>query len=767
MKLCSRCKKRPAVVFVANAADTNSEPDGLCLVCAKELGIKPIDDMLKKMDITDDDIAAMSEQFMDIMSPDGDGIDDETLNDETFDLGTAPAIPFLNKIFGFSGGDDKKAEDKKSDVKDGTDKKPKKKRRRFTEQYCTNLTERAREGKLDRIIGRDKELYRTIQILSRRTKNNPCLIGEPGVGKTAIAEGLAIKIAEGSAPARLLDKEIYLLDLTGLVAGTQFRGQFESRVKGLVDEIKEAGNIILFIDEIHNLVGAGDSAEGSMNAANILKPALSRGEIQVIGATTFKEYRKYIEKDAALERRFQPVTVEEPSVAETEKVLMGVKGYYEGFHGVKIPDEIIKKAVLLSERYVTDRYLPDKAIDLLDEACACASLANKAVDELYNANKKLAEYNDQLEELESDVEHPDYEKQAMVRVEIEKYKNIAAGLYEPASDCTVTDADIAKVIELWMGIPASKVQESDLKKLAGLESALNKRIIGQEEATRLVAAAVKRSRIHTNNLHRPASFIFVGPTGVGKTELVKVLSEQLFDTPETLIRLDMSEFMEKHSVSRIIGAPPGYVGYDEAGQLTEKVRRKPYSVVLFDEIEKAHPDVLNVLLQILDDGRITDAQGRTVNFENTIIVMTSNAGSDRSENLLGFGKTQADASKEKALKALESFLRPEFIARVDEIVVFSPLTPESLAKIAELMLTELKASLSERLIDFKFDNSVCTYLAEKCGNGKRGARELRNTIRREIENKLVDIIVDNGEGSIKALNCTAAPDIKIEVEYSK
>ena len=767
MKLCSRCKKRPAVVFVANAADTNSEPDGLCLVCAKELGIKPIDDMLKKMDITDDDIAAMSEQFMDIMSPDGDGIDDEALNDETFDLGTAPAIPFLNKIFGFSGGDDKKAEDKKSDVKDGTDKKPKKKRRRFTEQYCTNLTERAREGKLDRIIGRDKELYRTIQILSRRTKNNPCLIGEPGVGKTAIAEGLAIKIAEGSAPARLLDKEIYLLDLTGLVAGTQFRGQFESRVKGLVDEIKEAGNIILFIDEIHNLVGAGDSAEGSMNAANILKPALSRGEIQVIGATTFKEYRKYIEKDAALERRFQPVTVEEPSVAETEKVLMGVKSYYEGFHGVKIPDEIIKKAVLLSERYVTDRYLPDKAIDLLDEACACASLANKAVDELYNANKKLAEYNDQLEELESDVEHPDYEKQAMVRVEIEKYKNIAAGLYEPASDCTVTDADIAKVIELWTGIPASKVQESDLKKLAGLESALNKRIIGQEEATRLVAAAVKRSRIHTNNLHRPASFIFVGPTGVGKTELVKVLSEQLFDTPETLIRLDMSEFMEKHSVSRIIGAPPGYVGYDEAGQLTEKVRRKPYSVVLFDEIEKAHPDVLNVLLQILDDGRITDAQGRTVNFENTIIVMTSNAGSDRSENLLGFGKTQADASKEKALKALESFLRPEFIARVDEIVVFSPLTPESLAKIAELMLTELKASLSERLIDFKFDNSVCTYLAEKCGNGKRGARELRNTIRREIENKLVDIIVDNGEGSIKALNCTAAPDIKIEVEYSK
>ena len=634
-------------------------------------------------------------------------------------------------------------------------------------KYGTDLVERARTKELDPVIGRDAEIRNVIRILSRKTKNNPVLIGEPGVGKTAIAEGLAQRIVRGDVPEGLKDKTIFSLDMGALVAGAKYRGEFEERLKAVLEEVRKSeGRILLFIDELHTIVGAGKT-EGSMDAGNLLKPMLARGELHCIGATTLDEYRKYIEKDAALERRFQPVTVEEPSVAETEKVLMGVKGYYEGFHSVKIPDEIIKKAVLLSERYVTDRYLPDKAIDLLDEACACASLANKAVDELYNANKKLAEYNDQLEELESDVEHPDYEKQAMVRVEIEKYKNIAAGLYEPASDCTVTDADIAKVIELWTGIPASKVQESDLKKLAGLEDALNKRIIGQGEATHLVAAAVKRSRIHTNNLHRPASFIFVGPTGVGKTELVKVLSEQLFDTPETLIRLDMSEFMEKHSVSRIIGAPPGYVGYDEAGQLTEKVRRKPYSVVLFDEIEKAHPDVLNVLLQILDDGRITDAQGRTVNFENTIIVMTSNAGSDRSENLLGFGKTQADASKEKALKALEGFLRPEFIARVDEIVVFSPLTPESLAKIAELMLTELKDSLSERLIDFKFDNSVCTYLAEKCGNGKRGARELRNTIRREIENKLVDIIVDNGEGSIKSLNCTAAPDIKIEVEYSK
>lgn len=764
MKLCSKCKKRPAVVFVSDAMNPNAEPNGLCLVCAKELGIKPIDDMLKKMNISDEDIEQMSDQFMDLMPFNEDGEpDDSELNDETFDLGTAPAIPMFNKLFGNLMGTGDSEKEKKSDIKDGGEKKQKKKRRRFMEQYCTNLTDKARAGQIDVIVGRDKELYRTIQILSRRTKNNPCLIGEPGVGKTAIAEGLALKIANGDAPARLLDKEIYLLDLTGLVAGTQFRGQFESRVKGLVDEVKSAGNIILFIDEIHNLVGAGDSAEGSMNAANILKPALSRGEIQVIGATTFKEYRKYIEKDAALERRFQPVTVEEPSLAEAEEVLMGVKGYYEGFHGVTVPDDIVKKAVLLSERYVTDRYLPDKAIDLLDEACACASLANKAVDELYTANKMIAEYSVELENLESEVENPDYEKQAMVKAELEKYKNIAEGLYEPASHNTVTDADIAKVIELWTGIPASKVQESDLKKLADLEEALNKRIIGQEEATRLVASAVKRSRVHTSNLHRPASFIFVGPTGVGKTELVKVLSEQLFDTPETLIRLDMSEFMEKHSVSRIIGAPPGYVGYDEAGQLTEKVRRKPYSVVLFDEIEKAHPDVLNVLLQILDEGRITDAQGRTVNFENTIIVMTSNAGSEKSENLLGFGKTQADASKEKALKALEGFLRPEFIARVDEIVVFSPLSAESLAKIAAIMLDELKDSLKERLIEFSYDESVCKYLADKCG-GKRGARELRNVIRREIENKAVDIIVEKGEGNLKKLSVAADSEITITAE---
>ena len=754
MKLCSKCKKRPAVVFVSDAMNPNAEPNGLCLVCAKELGIKPIDDMLKKMNISDEDIEQMSEQFMDLMPFGEDGEpDDSELNDETFDLGTAPAIPMFNKLFGNLTGAGDSENEKKSEVKDSNDKKQKKKRRRFMEQYCTNLTDKARSGQIDVIIGRDRELYRTIQILSRRTKNNPCLIGEPGVGKTAIAEGLAMRIVSGEAPARLQDREIYLLDLTGLVAGTQFRGQFESRVKGLVEEIKEAGNIILFIDEIHNLVGAGDSAEGSMNAANILKPALSRGEIQVIGATTFKEYRKYIEKDAALERRFQPITVEEPSVEEAQQVLMGVRGYYEGYHSVTVPDSIINRAVLLSERYVTDRYLPDKAIDLLDEACACASLKNKAIDELCLANKKVAEYSVQLEELEADVENPDYERLAMLKAGIEKYKARAQELYEPASHNTVTDADLAHVIELWTGIPAAKVEESELQKLSGLEARLNESIIGQGEATRLVAAAVKRSRVKTGAQRRPASFIFVGPTGVGKTQLVKVLSEQLFSTPETLIRLDMSEFMEKHSVSRLIGAPPGYVGYDEAGQLTEKVRRKPYSVILLDEIEKAHPDVLNVLLQILDDGRVTDAQGRVVNFENTIIVMTSNAGSERNDSPLGFGKTREEASRDKAVKALEGFLRPEFIGRVDEVIVFSPLEEKSLSKISALMLDELKSALAEKLICFDYDSTVCDWLAKKGDGAKSGARELRSLIRREIEDKVVDIVI--GDTGVTGITATA------------
>lgn len=753
MNLCSRCKKRPAVVFISSTSGTDSSaPQGLCLVCAKEMGIKPIDDMLKKMNISDDDIEQMSDQFMDIMSmtgTDGEGSDDDMIS-----LGTTPAFPFLNNIFGNGNVETENDNTDESKFENDKSEKKKKKRRRYLDQYCTNLTEKARAGKLDAIIGRDKELYRAVQILSRRSKNNPCLIGEPGVGKTAIAEGLAQMITSGTAPARLLDKEILLLDLTGLVAGTQFRGQFESRVKGLIDEIKNEGNIILFIDEIHNLVGAGDSSEGSMNAANILKPALSRGEIQVIGATTFKEYRKYIEKDAALERRFQPITIEEPSIEDTIQILLGVKGYYEGFHNVTVSDELIEKVVRLSERYVNDRFLPDKAIDLLDEACACASLENKAVDELYSVNKKIAECQQQIDSLESDVDNIDYEKLANAKSGLEKYKAEAEKLYIPASNRDVTEHDVAKVIELWTGIPAQKIQESDLKKLSNLENEIKKRIIGQDEAAHLVASAVRRSRVQTTPHRRPASFIFVGPTGVGKTELVKVLSEQLFSTPETMIRLDMSEYMEKHSVSRLIGAPPGYVGYDEAGQLTEKVRRKPYSVVLFDEIEKAHPDVLNILLQIFDDGRITDSQGRTVNFENTIIVMTSNAGSERSDNLLGFAKTAVDASKEKAMKALREFLRPEFLARIDEVIVFSPLSEDSLCKIAELMLNDLAGVMKEKGIDFTFDNAVCKQIAKEGYGDKSGARQLRNIIRKNIEDKVVDLIIDNCDKPLSRVTVT-------------
>ncbi|MBQ0083384.1 MAG: ATP-dependent Clp protease ATP-binding subunit, partial [Clostridiales bacterium] len=557
MKLCYKCKQRPAVVFISDPNNQGGEPQGLCLVCAKKLGIKPIDDMLGKMNITDEDIEQMSDQFMEIMS-----LNEDNDDDDAFSLGTAPAFPFLNNIFGKS--DDTKAENGNDKEQKSPPKEGGKKKKRFLELYCTNLNEKAKSGRLDTIIGRENELGRAIQILSRRTKNNPCLIGEPGVGKTAIAEGLALMITQGCAPARLLDKEIYLLDLTGLVAGTQFRGQFESRVKGLIDEIKTAGNVILFIDEIHNLVGAGDSSEGSMNAANILKPALSRGEIQVIGATTFKEYRKYIEKDAALERRFQPIVIEEPSIEDSENILLGVKGYYEGFHNVTVSDDLARRIVRLSERYVNDRFLPDKAIDLLDEACACASLSNKSVDELYLVNNKIKETSIELEKLEADVENPNYEKLALLKSELEKYKNEAQKLYGPASNNAVTDMDVAKVIELWTGIPAAKVQESDYKKLSNLNAAIKERIIGQNDAADKVSAAVRRSRVQTTPHRRPASFIFVGPTGVGKTELVKVLSEQLFSTPETMIRIDMSEYMEKHSVSRLIGSPPGYVGYDEA-----------------------------------------------------------------------------------------------------------------------------------------------------------------------------------------------------------
>lgn len=753
MKLCDKCKKRPAVVFISDQNAPSKPPSGLCLMCAKNAGIKPIDDMLKNMNISDEDIDQISEQFMDIMGE----------NPEGLDFGTAPPFPFINNIFGDNAGSSD-AQMADSDAEDKQKKEPKQKKRRYIDQYCTNLTQKAKEGKFDVIIGREDELYRTIQILSRRSKNNPCLIGEPGVGKTAIAEGLAIKIANGSAPARLLDKQIMLLDLTALVAGTQFRGQFESRVKGLVDEIKKDGNIILFIDEIHNLVGAGDSAEGSMSAANILKPALSRGEIQVIGATTLKEYRKYIEKDSALERRFQPVIVEENSIEDAIKILLGVKGYYEGFHNVTVSDDLVRKIVILSERYVCERYLPDKAIDLLDEACACASLANPAVDELYNVNKKIAECQMKLDRLESEVDHPNYEEIARTKTELTQYKNTANGLYEPASNNKVTEYDVAKVIELWTGIPASKIAENDLVKLATLEDKIKERIIGQDEAAKLVASAVKRSRVQTSAHRRPASFIFVGPTGVGKTELVKVLSEQLFDTPETLIRFDMSEFMEKHSVSKLIGAPPGYVGYDDAGQLTEKIRRRPYSVVLFDEIEKAHPDVLNILLQILDDGRVSDAQGRTVNFENTIIVMTSNAGSHNKENLMGFGKTESEASKEKSIAALEEFLRPEFIARVDEIVPFSKLTVDNLVKISAIMLSDLKKVIDEKGIELTFDNSVCNYIADISKNGKSGARDLRNNIRKKIEDRIVDIIIDSGEDALTGICVTVEKD---QLKFSK
>ncbi len=750
LKLCTKCKKRPAVIFISDP-NSNGEPQGLCLACAKELNIKPVNDMLSKMNISDEDIDQISEQFMDIMSMNEDG-------EEGFELGGAPAFPFLNNIFGGSVGASDAADSSPND-KDKTDNKKESKgknKQRYISQFCTNLTAKAKNGELDIVIGRDDELYRTTQILVRRTKNNPCLIGEPGVGKTAIAEGLAIRIANGEAPARLLDKEIYLLDLTGLVAGTQFRGQFESRVKGLVDEIKKAGNIILFVDEVHNLVGAGDSAEGSMNAANILKPALSRGEIQMIGATTFKEYRKYIEKDAALERRFQPVTINEPSISDTIDVITGIKSYYEGYHNVKVPDEIIRSIVMLSERYVTDRFLPDKAIDLLDEACACASLRNTAVDELYKVNKSITDLTSSIDELESDVENINYEELAEKKTTLERLQRRAEELYVPAADTVITNDDIASVIELWTGVPASKIKQGDISKMNELNQRLLSRIIGQDDAVESVSRAVKRSRLKSGANKKPASFIFVGPTGVGKTALVKELANCLFDTPETLIRLDMSEFMEKHAVSRIVGAPPGYVGYDEAGQLTEKVRRKPYSVILFDEIEKAHPDVMNILLQILDEGRITDAQGRIVSFENTIIVMTSNAGSDKSGGTAGFAKSASDISHEKVMKALRDFLRPEFLGRVDEIVVFNPLDKAALGKIAALMVSDLKASYADQNIDLICDDSVYEYLAKVSENAPSGAREVQNVIRREIEDKVIDIIISSEERSGTVINVSAS-----------
>ncbi len=766
MKLCSKCKKRPAVVFISDSTNPSKEPRGLCLSCAQESGIKQVQDILDRMNISKEDIEDMNEQLMSFMGemtegeePESD--DGESGENEMFESGGAPVFPFINGIFGGKG--EKSDADEKSGKPGEKKEKKKKAKRRYLEMFCTNLTQKARDGKIDAIVGRDEELARMIQILSRRSKNNPCLIGEPGVGKTAVVEGLAQKIALGQAPARLLGLEIYLLDLTGLVAGTQFRGQFESRVKGLVDEVKSAGNIILFIDEVHNIVGAGNS-EGAMNAANILKPALSRGEIHVIGATTLKEYRQYIEKDAALERRFQPVTVEEPSFENALKMLQCVRPYYEGYHNIKIPDEMLKQAVTLSERYISDRYLPDKAIDLIDEAAACAALRNKAIEQLYTLNKKIADLAVAEEQEEAKVEAVDYEKLAQVKSELALCREQAAKLYGPAAEGKVTLQDLARVIELWTGIPAAKVQQNDLKKLSNLEQELKKRVKGQDQAVSLVAAAVKRSRLKLANNRRPASFIFVGPTGVGKTELAKALADLLFDTPETLLRFDMSEFMEKHSVSRLIGAPPGYVGYDEAGQLTEKVRRKPYSVILFDEIEKAHPDVLNIMLQILDDGRITDAQGRTVNFENTLIIMTSNAGSDKTENLMGFGKSAETAAQEKAMRALEDFLRPEFLARVSEIAVFNPLGEKALCEIAELCLSELQQALQQKSIVLQYKKGVPAYFAAACNGVKRGARDLRNNVRRELEDEIINAMIEHSEQTLQEV-CAAVENKKLQLTY--
>ena len=761
MMLCTKCKKRPAVVFVTRMDGKESTNEGYCLTCAKELGIQPVNDMLKKFGISDEDMEQMEQQMTEMLAEVGEDGDEEG---EGFSPGGAPSMPpFLQQLFG-GGPGGPSAGEPKDDQKDKKDnKKEKHVRRKALTMYCTDLTAKAREGRMDPTIGREREIYRVTQILSRRTKNNPCLIGEPGVGKTAIAEGLAARIARGEVPPRLRDKEVHLLDLTSLVAGTQFRGQFESRIKALIEEVKAAGNIILFIDEVHTLVGAGD-AEGGMSAANILKPALSRGEIQVIGATTFNEYRKNIEKDSALERRFQPVTVEEPSLQAAYEILCGVRGHYEAYHGVSVPDTVLRRAVTLAERYITDRFLPDKAIDLLDEACAATALANKTADQYADLQKELTRLSE-AEEAAMAEESIDYEALANTRAQLLQVQQQADAIREEATAAPVTEEALAKVIELWTGIPASKVQESELGRLARLEDQLRARVIGQEEAVTAVAAAIRRSRVQISPRRRPASFIFVGSTGVGKTELVKVLASQLFDSPETLIRLDMSEFMEKHAVSRIIGSPPGYVGYDEAGQLTEKVRRKPYSVILFDEIEKAHPDVLNILLQILDEGRVTDAHGRVVNFENTVIVMTSNAGSNLKDTLMGFGQSQGEAAKDKAIKALGDFLRPEFIGRVDEVVFFRPLSREDFVAIARLMLTELVEPLAQRGIALRWSEEALEALASAAHGGKRGARDLRNVIRRQVENVLAQEIVARYEIPPTAVEIVAAPDGGVTLQY--
>lgn len=745
MLMCSRCKKRPAVVFISqmNAKDPqHKKNEGLCLVCAKELGISQVDDYMKAMGISDDDLEAMSNQLME--ASDGDDFEPGGTNFLSNLFGGDAANLFSNLAGGMPKATDEGGENKPKD---------KKKKLKFLNNYCTNLTQKAREGKLDNVVGRDKEISRVIHILSRRQKNNPCLIGEPGVGKTAIAEGIAQRIVAGDVPFHIKDKELYLLDLTALVAGTQFRGQFESRCKGLVEEVKEQGNVILFIDEVHTLVGTGDN-EGTMNAANILKPSLSRGEIQVIGATTFKEYRKYIEKDSALERRFQPVTVSEPTVEDTITVLKGIKQYYENFHRVKISDDMLRECAVLSERYINDRFLPDKAIDLLDEACACTSIRTPEIEEFDALNEELKKHEKLVEDYEQKSD-PDYEIIAKEKGEILRIQNRLKEVEETLKNVQVTEEDISKVIELWTGIPANKIAQTEYDKIKHLKEALSKRVIGQDEAVDKVAKAIKRTRVQLSKRRRPASFIFVGPTGVGKTELVKVLGEELFDATEPLIRVDMTEYMEKHSVSKLIGSPPGYVGFDEAGQLTEKVRRRPYSVVLFDEIEKAHPDVMNILLQILDEGRINDSQGRSVSFENTVIVMTSNAGSTDRDTGVGFNKTDSDIAKDKAMKALRDFLRPEFLGRIDEIVVFNPLTEENFAGIAGLMLDEMKSPLEEKHISLRHTDEALKAIAHKAYGQKLGARDIRRVIRNEVEDKIAELLIDKGEGAVSAVAISA------------
>ena len=757
-QLCSRCKKNIAVVFITRQENGQNVNEGLCLKCAKNLGLPQVDEMMRRMGITDEDLDNISNEMMgafggaenlegltDADDPDADNEDED---------GKTATFPFLSRFFGGNpaANDAQNGNEAEQTQSPRSNKKVEKgSKHKFLDSYCINLSQRARDGKLDAVIGREEEIERVIQILNRRQKNNPCLIGEPGVGKTAIAEGLAQRIVAGDVPFKLRSKEVYLLDLTALVAGTQFRGQFESRMKGLIEEIRKMGNVILVIDEVHNIVGAGD-AEGSMNAANILKPALSRGEIQVIGATTFTEYRKHIEKDTALERRFQPVTVNEPNMEDTLKILKGIAHYYEQFHGVKIPEGILRQAVLLSERYITDRFLPDKAIDLIDEACSDLNLHDKNINRRMELHREIEDYDKECELLQG-AEEPDFERLAELKsLTIKAQEELDALCAQ--GDPQLTMDNLARVIELWTKIPASRIREDEFRRLSELDKRLKEHIVGQDEAIEAVAAAIRRNRVGISPKHKPVSFIFVGPTGVGKTELVKQLAQDLFNSPDALIRFDMSEFMEKHSVSRIVGSPPGYVGYDEAGQLTEKIRRKPYAVILFDEIEKAHPDVMNVLLQILDDGEITDSHGRKVNFENTVIVMTSNAGSERKEGTVGFGHTVNEQNRDRAMKALGEFLRPEFLNRVDEVICFNRLDEKNFAGIAHIMLDELQKSLEDKGLHFTWDEDVEDYLVKKSYSATYGARNLRRTIQKELEDVMAAQIIDSYEHPVTQIHAS-------------